>query len=327
MKDTSNDNKQSGQDVLEKKPRQLTLTEQKEYKDLQRRVEKLVQAAEKIGKIEEDTAETRSMFEDLKGKVKSVEEINHSIVIVYRSSKDWMKIGGSSARMLHYKYRDMISLDLKLYHDMDVYHHFSSGTIQIKNPALLKKSLKNAGMKVWLDIDNLIIFELPDHVTMAEVKGLAEIQKEEEHRLDQLLKVGEIAPKIWREIKPVIDIGARWAGTMNAPGREYIGRRFMQDVFGLAEVYIAMAWGDIAKEQMWEQLHEQIKKVKVDLELISMAGYWELSRPVRLADKLATIEKEIIADKIYEAQIKDKKQRKMAKKAARKVAEKERENA
>ncbi|MBQ2638672.1 hypothetical protein IJF91_01255 [Candidatus Saccharibacteria bacterium] len=188
----------------------------------------------------------RERYRKIKATIYEKELTNDQHVYVYRSSKEWWKVGGNSA--LYYKYilgpRLKVAINLK--RDEDHYSTFNFGVVSIRDIKSFKERMKKAGMVPGPENDNAIKFSFKEKISLSTIDAIKEDVEFQHERINRLVETRKIAPDMFVLIRQFMSEFWHYSKRYNKyEARKTITSEVVVEMMKMKRAYAHMANGDV----------------------------------------------------------------------------------
>ncbi|MBR3257191.1 hypothetical protein IKG02_02805 [Candidatus Saccharibacteria bacterium] len=216
-----------------------------------------------------DKKRRREEYDRVKSDVFRLEKKNFSRLILVRSGKEWLKMGGNSMLIYYYDIAKKI-LDLRpnIQPDTDFSQViFEEGVISFRGYEGLEKKLRKAQVFKSRKVGrNVVEFELNFSVGVEEMKYLREEMIREREKAMAVLKPRTILyPKIYEKIRRVQKRVFEATRKMTVFERDYNGLLIAEYSRKIAKFYLMLNNGMIPEIEGWKKITELINLLIVEM--------------------------------------------------------------
>lgn len=242
----------------------------------------------------------KKKYETIKTAVKNLEEKNYQNLILFRSGKEWYKMGGNSLLIYLNKIAPQLKIKPNIQPDTDYTKIiFEDGLISFRGIENLRTKLER--LKVLGTVkenEGMVIFELTFKVDIAQLKNYkVELYDERERTLKTLTPEITVAPRLYGDFRHLQKRIFEIVRKMGGYEREYNGNLMAEYSRKIIKYYLMMNAKMVNEKNGWKEILNLVKMLMMELTFAMELKYVNPDVGARISGELIEIrrgvEKEI----------------------------------
>lgn len=211
----------------------------------------------RVGNGKTDKKSDRAKYEELKTAIKKLEETNKSCLILFKSGKDWYKMGGNSVLIYKFSIAPLLKVRVNVQPDTDYTKTvFEDGVVCFRGVEGIKSKLREIGKLKKVQVRNdVYILELNFALTEKQIEEMrGKVCVENEKKMEVLNPDIILLPEIYGRLKYVQRRLFETVRKMTVYERDYNGFIMAKYSRELTKMYMMMNNGMIGEEEGWKEI-------------------------------------------------------------------------
>lgn len=210
----------------------------------------------------------KKKYEEIKNLAKEMEVKNLESLILFKSGKEWYKMGGNSLLIYYFKIAPQLKIKPNIQPDTDYTKKiFEDGVISFRGVANLKTKLERLKfLKSVKEKNGLVIFELTFRLEKTQIRDYkVELQEEREKIMKTIAPEVVVAPEIYEKIRFVQKRIFEIVRKLSVYERKYNGELMAEYSRKMAKYYLMINTGMIAEKEGWKKILEMTKLLMMEI--------------------------------------------------------------
>ena len=241
----------------------------------------------------------KELYAQVKKEVKELEEKNYSRLILFRSGREWFKMGGNSLLIYYFDIaQDKLNDKPTIQPDTDYTDVlFEQGIISFRGGESLEKKLKKAGVfkNVRFAHNNeTIIFELNFSLNEEEmIKRRKELHSVQDRAMTILKPTVLLVPLVYDRLRRVQKRTYETVRKMTDVGRDYNGKLIGEYSRMMMKYYLMINNGTITEKEGWQKILDSANMMMIEISFATELGEWRQDVGISIGAEIVEIKREV----------------------------------
>lgn len=214
----------------------------------------------------------RIRYEEIKAAVKKLEEKNYSRLILFRSGKDWYKMGGNSMLLYKFSIAPQLKLRVNIQPDTDYTKTvFEEGIVSFRGVDSLRNRIMDLGkLRTESKKGGVVVFELNFVTPQRQIDEFREILGQDQERALAVLKPDIVLlPEVYGKIRYIQKRIFETVRKMSTYERDYNGLIMAEYSRQMMKYYMMMNNEMIDETEGWEKLLTAVNLLIIEVTFVT----------------------------------------------------------